>query len=157
MDFPEWLATVTGDTQGDVAARIGMSRRTLQYQLTHGPKIETVIAIADAYDNNPLVALTKLGYVDERWLSELVGDVEGALTSAAEEALAEEVLRRMLSGRGADVFDTPVDDLMEARSKRAGASIRAVVDDDDPTAGIDPKRYAAHPRTENLEEDNPTP
>lgn len=36
-------------------------------------------------------------------------------------------------------------------------SVRNVVDDDDPLAGIDPQQYAAHPRTENLEEDNPTP
>ena len=33
-------------------------------------------------------------------------------------------------------------------------SIRNVVDDDDPTAGIDPQRYAAHPKTDNIDIDN---
>lgn len=132
MDFPEWLATVTGDTQGDIAAKIGMSRRTLQYQLTHGPKIETVIALADAYGTNPLVALTELGYVEERWLYELSGNVKSALISAPEESIAEEVLRRMLAGRGADVFDVPVDELMEKRSMRADTEIRVVRNDELP-------------------------
>lgn len=132
MDFPEWLASITTETQGDVAARIGMSRRTLQYQLTHGPKIETVIALADAYATNPLVALTQLGYVDGHWLSELIGDIPGALASAPEESLAEEILRRMLAGRGSDVFDTPVDELMEARSRTQTEHFRVVRHDELP-------------------------
>lgn len=50
------------------------------------------------------------------------------------------------------------DDLAARRdSNTLPRSIRNVVDDDDPTAGIDPAQYAAHPRTDPLEEDNPTP
>lgn len=50
------------------------------------------------------------------------------------------------------------DDLAARRdSNTRGRPILEAVDDDDPTAGIDPARYAAHPRTEPLEEDNPTP
>lgn len=51
-----------------------------------------------------------------------------------------------------------VSDLAARRDSNSEVrSIRAVVDDDDPTAGIDWRDYAAHPRTEPLEEDNPTP
>lgn len=50
------------------------------------------------------------------------------------------------------------DDLAARRdSNTPPRSIRNVVDDDDPTAGIDWRDYAAHPKTDPLEEDNPTP
>lgn len=35
-----------------------------------------------------------------------------------------------------------------------GGPIRDVVDDDDPTAGIDPQRYATHPKTDDIDVDN---
>lgn len=65
-------------------------------------------------------------------------------------------------GGGASSFENyernEVSDLAARRdSNTPPRSIRNVVDDDDPTAGIDPAQYAAHPRTEPLEEDNPTP
>lgn len=51
-----------------------------------------------------------------------------------------------------------VSDLAARRDSNSEVrSIRNVVDDDDPTAGIDWRDYAAHPATEPLEEDNPTP
>lgn len=51
-----------------------------------------------------------------------------------------------------------VSDLAARRdSNTPPRSIRNVVDDDDPTAGVDWRDYAAHPATEPLEEDNPTP
>lgn len=51
-----------------------------------------------------------------------------------------------------------VSDLAARRDSNSEVrSIRNVVDDDDPTAGVDWRDYAAHPATEPLEEDNPTP
>ena len=59
---------------------------------------------------------------------------------------------------GADDGGTQSDDLAARRdSNTPPRSIRNVVDDDDPTAGIDWRDYAAHPKTDPLEEDNPTP
>lgn len=56
---------------------------------------------------------------------------------------------------GADAAD---DELAARRdSNSQGHPVPAAVDDDDPTAGLDPAPYAAHPRTEPLEEDSPTP
>ena len=62
-------------------------------------------------------------------------------------------------GGGAAVgVDKPADDLAARRdSNSRGRPILGPVDDDDPTAGVDWRDYAAHPATEPLEEDNPTP
>ncbi|UBI01831.1 hypothetical protein [Corynebacterium freneyi] len=47
------------------------------------------------------------------------------------------------------------DDLAARRdSNTPPRSIRNVVDDEDRTAGIDPQRYAAHPKTDNIDIDN---
>ncbi|WJZ00695.1 hypothetical protein CHAN_10475 [Corynebacterium hansenii] len=77
--------------------------------------------------------------------------------------LAWEIVER-LKARGIDVEklideqESASDELAARRDSNSEVrSIRNVVDDDDPTAGIDPTRYAAHPQTEPLEEDNPTP
>lgn len=155
MNFPEWITSITADSQSDVAARVGLPLRTLQYQIRNGPKIETVIAVADAYGHNPFVALIDLGYINDRWLNQLSESTEAALMAASDEQLTDEILRRLKLG--SRNFDTPVDDLAARRSNATTPAIRAVVDDDDPLAGVDPTKYAAHPRTENLEEDNPTP
>lgn len=51
--------------------------------------------------------------------------------------------------------ETGGDDLATRRdSNSIVRSIRNVVDDDDPTAGIDPQRYAAHPKTDDIDVDN---
>lgn len=155
MNFPEWITSITADSQSDVAARVGLPLRTLQYQIRNGPKIETVIAVADAYGHNPFVALIDLGYINDRWLNQLSESTEAALMAASDEQLTDEILRRLKLG--SRNFDTPVDELDARRSNTATPAIRPVMDDDDPLAGIDPQQYAAHPRTENLEEDNPTP
>lgn len=152
MNFPEWITSITADSQSDVAARVGLPLRTLQYQIRNGPKIETVIAVADAYGHNPFVALIDLGYINDRWLNQLSESTEAALMAASDEQLTDEILRRLKLGSRS--FDTPVDDLAAHHSNGNVTSIRPVVDDDDPTAGIDPQRYAAHPKTDNIDIDN---
>lgn len=144
MNFPEWITSITADSQGDVAARVGLPLRTLQYQIRNGPKIETVIAVADAYGHNPFVALVDLGYIDDRWLDQLSESTEAALMAASDEQLTDEILRRLK--KGSRNFDTPVDDLAERRSNTTTPAIRAVDNDlpyvadsspDEPEEGTD--------------------
>lgn len=130
MNFPEWLTQTTTDSRGDVAARVGLPLRTLQYQLRNRPKIETVIAIADAYGHSPFVALVDLGYVDARWLSDLEDNVTAALMAATPDQLTDEILRRL--NLGSSDFDTPVDDLAARRSNTAPPPIGDVGHDERP-------------------------
>ena len=130
MHFPEWITSITADSQGDVAARAGIPLRTLQYQIRNGPKIETVIAVADAYGHSPFVALVDLGYIDDSWLDQLSESTEAALMAASDEQLTDEILRRLK--KGSRSFDTPIDDLAARRSNTTTPAIRPVVDDDLP-------------------------
>lgn len=130
MNFTEWLETITSDSQSEVAKKIGMSRRTLQNQLYGTPKAETVIKIADEYGVNPHRALTELGYVEEHWLEELIGDIDAALLAASEPKLSDEVLRRMLRGVKTEALTTPVSEL---------PTLRAV----ESTPDVQPEPYAA--------------
>ena len=130
MNFPEWITSITADSQGDVAARAGIPLRTLQYQIRNGPKIETVIAVADAYGHSPFVALVDLGYIDDSWLDQLSESTEAALMAASDEQLTDEILRRLK--KGSRSFDTPIDDLAARRSNTTTPAIRPVVDDDLP-------------------------
>lgn len=94
-----------------------------------------------------------------------LGDVVEQLNDARRAQVVELAYRLLdeqeAAGRGEDAGDVAKhsdDDLAARRDSNSQvSSIRNVVDDDDPTAGIDPAQYAAHPRTEPLEEDNPTP
>ena len=130
MNFPEWITSITADSQGDVAARAGIPLRTLQYQIRNGPKIETVIAVADAYGHSPFVALVDLGYLDDSWLDQLSESTEAALMAASDEQLTDEILRRLK--KGSRSFDTPIDDLAARRSNTTTPAIRPVSDDDLP-------------------------
>ena len=143
MNFPEWITSITADSQGDVAARVGLPLRTLQYQIRNGPKIETVIAVADAYGHSPFVALVDLGYIDDRWLDQLSESTKAALMAASDDQLTDEILRRLK--RGSKSFETPIDELDARRSNTTTPAIRAVSDDDLP--------YVADSSPDHPEED----
>lgn len=95
-----------------------------------------------------------------------LGDVVDQLT-LARRARVVEVAYRLLDEQeakdgGMTLFGdsewSGVSDLATWRgSNNQGHPVPTAVDDEDPTAGINPVRYAAHPRTEPLEEDTPTP
>ena len=154
MDARTWLETITADQPGTVAKKAGIPRRTIYHQLERGTfPIDSIIKITDAYGTNPIDALMEIGIIDRAWAN--VPDVVAALRLATDDQLTDEILRRLKLGSRS--FDTPVDDLAARRSNTTTPAIRPVVDDDDPTAGIDWRDYAAHPKTEPLEEDNPTP
>ncbi|OFU55776.1 hypothetical protein HMPREF3121_05545 [Corynebacterium sp. HMSC11E11] len=85
--------------------------------------------------------------VDKKVLRELLR--EAGSRAIKPESIAAAALQSTSSVR---------DDLAARRdSNTPRGPVRNVVDDDDPTAGIDWRDYAAHPKTDPLEEDNPTP
>lgn len=101
MEFREWLADLTKESQGEVAERIGMGRRTLQNQIYRRVRIETVIAIAEAYNVSPVTALIDLGFLSPRWATPSQTDIKVALRSASAEDLANEVTLRLLATQSA--------------------------------------------------------
>ena len=121
--------------------------------------------LAGATDSTALASLRQ----SMREIAGMHGAVADVVRRAANDRLLD-VVQRLDPARRALVV-TYAFDLLDEQDAEAGGddgaarrdsnsnvrSIRNMVDDDDPTAGIDPKRYAAHPRTEPLEEDNPTP
>lgn len=102
MKFREWLSNVTKDSQGEIAEKIGVSRRTLQNQIYRGPRIETVIDISEAYDVNPVKTLIDLGFLNPKWAIPSRADREAALGSATAEELATEVTRRLWAAEATD-------------------------------------------------------
>lgn len=147
-----------GQSQLDAAKQIGISKSNIT-RWKDGARAapDFVVKVARAYGANVLDALVEAEFIteDEAALKEVGPDVAAAIRLATDDQLTDEILRRLKLGSRS--FDTPVDDLAARRSNTTSPGIRPVVDDDDPLAGIDPQQYAAHPRTENLEEDNPTP
>ena len=94
------------------------------------------------------------------------GAVADVVRRAANDRLPD-VVQRLDPARRALVV-TYAFDLLDEQDAEAGGddraarhdsnsnvrSIRNMVDDDDPTAGIDAQRYAAHPKTYNIDIDN---
>ncbi|MBP2333348.1 hypothetical protein [Corynebacterium freneyi] len=152
----DWYDDLTSHTPRKAAAeRAGIPTSTLNLQYSKGTlRPETVIALARAYGQNPVAALIATGYLDAEESGASISP-EHALQIAPDQAFLDEIARRIHANR--DRWDMPFDEAMGGGSNSNVTPIRPVVDDDDPLAGIDPTKYAAHPRTENLEEDNPTP
>lgn len=115
----------------------------------------------------PASAVQNIMRAAENSASELLPDLIEVLSVEQRARLAYEILD-ILEEQGVDIekllteYDaeadgvgTQSDDLAARRdSNTPPRSIRNVVDDDDPTTGIDPQRYAAHPKTDNIDIDN---
>jgi len=112
MEFGEWLRKVTDDTIPVIARKVGLSPRTLQYQVRNDiMNIENVVKIAEAYSINPVRELIDLGYISSAW--EKVTAIEGALRLATDSQLTDEILRRLEAGSKA--YRRPVDELINER------------------------------------------
>lgn len=159
-------------SQLDAANQIGISKSNIT-RWKDGARAapDFVVKVARAYGANVLEALVEAEFIteEEAALKHVSPDID--LTKIDGADLAAELDRRIrvlnylknLDANPAfeDLKLSDVAPELAATKNRSSNSnvtpIRAVVDDDDPLAGIDPAKYAAHPRTENLEEDNPTP
>ena len=153
MGHEAWLQQLlAGDSLRSAARKVGVAPSTITRQLERSGRLgaEMVIDLARAYGRSPVDALIETGYVREGETS-LVG-IAQALAAATNAQLLAEIAERVDPDGVRDFHGGDSNVISPDFS-----AIRPVVDDDDPLAGIDPQQYAAHPRTESIEEDNPTP
>lgn len=138
MNLTQWIEQVTGGaTPQEIAKAAKLPVRTVQHQLSTGRmSLENKILIGVAYRHHPMRTLVEWEVVNPEWAS--VPDIEAALRLAGEEQLADEVLRRMLSGKN-DAFDVTVDELAARRSNT-------------PPSDVEPLPYAANRRPLEPEE-----
>lgn len=115
MTHTEWVTKVTkGDSARGIGRTAGISFRTIADQIERGKiSAENVIAVAIGYNAHPVTALVDTGYLPAEYLRS--GDPVAALRLVSEDALAEEVLRRMRLVGDHTAFTTPVDDLARQR------------------------------------------
>ena len=125
MNLTRWIEQVTGGaTPQEIAKAAKLPVRTLQHQLSTGRmSLENKILIGVAYRHHPMRTLVEWEVVNPEWAS--VPDIEAALRLAGEEQLADEVLRRMLSGKN-DAFDVTVDELAARRSNTPPVGVGGV-------------------------------
>ena len=114
MDHIEWLsATAKDDSSRVIGRRSGVSFRTIADQIERGRiSAENVIAIAIGYDVHPVTALIDCDYLPAQYATK--ADPVAALREVSEDALAEEVLRRMKLVGDHTVFTTPIDELVDS-------------------------------------------
>lgn len=126
MKHTEWLAKVTNGASINAAANAAdIVQRTLSRQLEREHiDAESVIKIAVAYKAHPVRALVDTGYLEPQYARSV--DPLTALRQVPEEALANEVLERMMRGLETDALTTPVDELASRRSNISEVDVRGL-------------------------------
>lgn len=112
MEHEEWLTKTTRGASVNAAAnRAKIVQRTLARQIERGKiDAESVIKIAVAYSENPVHALVDTDYLEAKYAVKVSPEV--ALRLVSEEALADEVLRRMKIGVSTNSpLTTPLDEI----------------------------------------------
>ncbi|MEV6767513.1 helix-turn-helix transcriptional regulator [Nocardia sp. NPDC051030] len=95
--FKGWAHTVTnGATIRDIARKTGLSNSTISRRLAT-PTAETVLAISDAYQVNPIDGLIASGHLTARHARR--HETVGALHSAELTDLVREIANRILDRR----------------------------------------------------------
>lgn len=99
MNTEQWyLQTVGSDTENAVASRSGIGQTTLNRQRKSGKlSPESVVAIARAYDADPIKGLIVLGLITESDVSRHGAEV--LLANIPDKVIAQEVWDRMQEGR----------------------------------------------------------
>lgn len=99
MDIMKWFRTVTqGDSVNAAAKAAGLNQPTLSRQVNAGTlSPESVVAIARAYDADPLEGLIILGLITEDDVKRHGAAV--ILSDLTDKMLADEVWDRMQEGR----------------------------------------------------------
>lgn len=138
MNSLQWLAQTTNDdTTNSVATRSGVTGSTLSRQVAKGTlSPETVVAIARAYHAPVLPGLVACGLItaDE---ARVIAPMGTLLTDATDEALLDEVLRRIRAGHDQHpTLTQPLDHVPEPADEwqddydRAAAQYEGTVEDD---------------------------
>lgn len=117
MDHMEWLsATAKDDSSRAIGKRSGVSFRTIADQIDRGRiSAENVIAIAIGYGRHPVTALIDCDYLPAQYATE--ADPVAALRKVSEDALADEVLRRLKLSGDHTALTTPIDELVGDQAK----------------------------------------
>lgn len=107
--WQKWLdETINGASDREVALAVGeiFSNGSLSRWRREDatPSPEALIAIARAYDANPIDALASAGYLDDADIQS--ADLIAAIKSANSQQLIEEIFRRSLMGA---LIDVPTD------------------------------------------------
>jgi len=115
--WQKWLdETINGASDREVAIAVGeiFSNGSLSRWRRENatPSAEALIAIARAYDANPIDALAAAGYLDDGDIQS--ADLIAAIKSANSQQLIEEIFRRSLTGA---LIDVPTDNNQESDVK----------------------------------------
>lgn len=100
MNMTPWLKRVSGGASVLAAAtRIKADQSTLNRQLKAGPPADVIVAIARAYDADPVAALVEAGFITARE-ADAGHDLSEAehlawLSDAADDVLLAEIGRRL--------------------------------------------------------------
>lgn len=117
MDHIKWLSGAAKDDSSRVIGkRSGVSFRTIADQIDRGRiSAENVIAIAIGYGVHPVTALVDCDYLPAKYAT--TADPVAALRKVSEDALADEVLRRMRLAGDHTALTTPIDELVAGRGQ----------------------------------------
>lgn len=136
-----WYRAVTQeDSVNAVAKRAGLVQTTLAAQVRKGELTpQSVVAIARAYQSDPLSALVAVGFLTDEEVTAYAH--RAALGDASDEDLAREVWLRMSSGSASEPITAPEPPLsmQELRQRRLRADAMPVEEaaDDRPRADDD--------------------
>lgn len=93
--FEDYIRNATGESSlGAIERRTGIARATLTRKLKGIPPVETVVAISRAYNLHFLDVFVAAGYIRADEAESIANN--GALRSATDRQLAEEILRRAI-------------------------------------------------------------
>lgn len=146
-EHEEWLSSITQESGRAIALKAGLSPATLNRQIGKGEfTAETVIAIARAYHQSPITALTQTGYLT-------TSEASGLTTEELGDLLTDRDLIALLAKRvkaGTPYWDQPVSEALETDELAARRSNRNIshvdftaygVADDSPDEGGNPDDY----------------
>ena len=114
----EWYRQATGDaTVNAVAAKAGLVGSTLSRQIKGDALTpETVVAVARAYDADPIDGLIVLGLITEEEVVRRGAAV--VLADLTDRMLADEVYDRMIEGRGVRDFEAPTFEIVQGMAAK---------------------------------------
>lgn len=117
MSNQEWVTEVTGGASlRDIGERIGVHHVTVSRRITEG-RAETCVAIARAYDADPIKGLVAWGVITSGEASS--GDADLALRGATDLQIAEEMVRRIKAGEATSFAYEPIEGLPIGRDRPA--------------------------------------
>lgn len=134
-DFLQMLDEITeGESHRRVADKIGLAQSTFVAQLkkfAEGKRLvpmETLVAICRAYNSPILPAAVAAGHFTEEEAKRMASGVDVALSEISDEDLANETLRRLVSGKSGKSLSEPLDGEAQVVQLHPGRSMGGTVE-----------------------------